>query len=284
MANEQMRDMWTRYGGPGWTANRRLFEAVYAPFHDALIRALGPVDGATVLDVGCGTGGLSQAILDRGGTPIGIDISETMIATARELVPNGRFMVADAQTTPLGEHAPAGFDLVASSFGVMFFDDFEAAFSNLRAATKIGGRLVFLCWRSYDENPNFTMGTSLLIERMPNPAPPPLPGVPGPSALADRAFTESILAAAGWAEIAIEPFDDVCNFSVDGTDGVEERLALIQGTTAGQRAAEQLIPIVGEAGWQSLLDEVREDLRGRVVDGVLSCPGATWIVTAVRPN
>ena len=172
--------MWTRYGGPGWTANRRLFEAVYAPFHDALIRALGPVDGATVLDVGCGTGGLSQAMLDRGGTPIGIDISETMIATARELVPDGRLRSSPTpRPTPLGEHAPAGFDRRRLVVRGDVLRRLRGGLRQPAAATKIGGRLVFLCWRSYDENPNFTMGTQP-ADRADADRPPPLPGVPGP--------------------------------------------------------------------------------------------------------
>jgi SAM-dependent methyltransferase len=50
------------------------------------------------------------------------------------------------------------FDVVLSSFGVMFFDDPAAAFANLRKALQPGGRLAFLCWRTRDENPVFTTG------------------------------------------------------------------------------------------------------------------------------
>ena len=40
----------------------------------------------------------------------------------------------------------------------MFFDDPAAAFANLRKALRRGGRLAFLCWRTRDENPFFTIG------------------------------------------------------------------------------------------------------------------------------
>ena len=49
---------------------------------------------------------------------------------------NARFEVADVQVHPFG----AGiFDVVLSSFGVMFFDDPAAAFGNLRKARRQAG-------------------------------------------------------------------------------------------------------------------------------------------------
>jgi hypothetical protein len=47
--------------------------------------------------------------------------------------------------------------VVLSSFGVMF-DDPAAAFANLRKALRRGGRLAFVCWRTREENPIFTIG------------------------------------------------------------------------------------------------------------------------------
>jgi SAM-dependent methyltransferase len=282
MPNETMRDMWNRYGGPAWTKNRDLLESAFAPLHQGLCAALEPVTGALVLDVGCGTGGLSQWVVERGGAAVGIDISETMIATATEMVPAGRFVVADAQVEPLTAYAPSGFDIVTSSFGVMFFDDPVAAFANLASATKPDGRLVLMCWREFDENPNFTLGTHLLVEQMPDWVLKPEPGAPGPTGLADRAHTSAVLSEAGWSDIGFEPFDATCSFSIDGSDGVEERLAVILGTTAGQRAEEQLIPLLGDDGWNDLLDDVRAELRASMVDGAVVVPCATWIVTARR--
>jgi SAM-dependent methyltransferase len=275
--------MWTRYGGPGWTRSRHIFEAVFAPFTEALVAALHPTGGETVLDVGCGNGGLSRAIVRRGGIAVGIDIAEPMVAAARELVPEARFVVGDAQVDSLGELAPGGFDAVTSQFGVMFFDDPVAAFANIAAATRRGGRLVFTCWRTLEENPIFTLGTRLLVERMPEPPPRPAPGSPGPTMLADPAATTAILTQAGWTRLEIAPFDATCNFGIAGSDGVEERVAMIQASTAGQRAAEQLQPILGDNGWAALLDEVRDELRANMTGGGVAFPGAVWIVSATRP-
>ena len=57
---------------------------------------------------------------------------------------------ADAQVEPLGADR---FDVVISQFGVMFFDDPVAAFTNFARATKAGGRLTFVCWRGLADNP-----------------------------------------------------------------------------------------------------------------------------------
>lgn len=283
MANEEMREQWTKFGGPAWTANRDIFASAYRPFTDALLDAIGPVDGLTVLDVGCGTGGLSKEIVDRGGVVIGVDISETMVAAARQHVPGATFMVADAQVEPLRPHAPAGFDVVISEFGVMFFDDPVAAFANMASATNSGGRLVFQCWRSIEENPSFVNGTHLLQERMPEPSPASVAGSPGPMNFADPALVTSLLSRAGWTDVGVAPVDVTLRFGIDGSDGVEERMAIVRSTSGGRQAFQQLPSLLGDEEWQRLLDDVRAEVEATKVDGVVSLPGATWIVTAVKP-
>lgn len=284
MANERMRELWTKFGGPAWIANRRIFASAYAPFVDALLEALGPVEGLTVLDVGCGGGRLSRAIVDRGGVAVGVDISESMIAAAREHVPQATFVVADAQVAALGEHAVGGFDVVTSQFGVMFFEHPVTAFGNLAGATKPGGRLTFQCWRSLDENPNFSNGIRLLAERLPEQPPPTAAGVPGPTMFADPTYTTSVLSDAGWTAIEIVPFDAMCSFGLDGSDGVEERMALIRSNPTGRTAFEQLPSLLGEAEWQALLGEVGAEVEATKVNGVVALPGATWIVRADKPG
>jgi SAM-dependent methyltransferase len=75
------------------------------------------------------------------------------------------------------------FDVVLSSFGVMFFDDPAAAFGNLRKALRRGGRLAFLFWRTRAETPSLPSGSpgprrysaaaSHPGRRLPSPSPTP---------------------------------------------------------------------------------------------------------------
>ncbi len=94
--------MAVRPGLPTTNCSRRCIR----PFNEAAVGALAPLDGLAVLDIGCGPGSLSQAVVEHGGVAVGIDISESMVDGARELVPGARFEVADAQVDDLVVFAP----------------------------------------------------------------------------------------------------------------------------------------------------------------------------------
>ena len=53
---------------------------------------------AKVLDAGCGPGGETKKLRNKGFNVIGIDISEKMLEKARQLVPNGNFKYMDIMT------------------------------------------------------------------------------------------------------------------------------------------------------------------------------------------
>ena len=75
-------------------------------------RSYQPIDGATVLDVGCGTGSLSCHIAPRVGHLTGVDISKQSIETARERIPQAEFMPYDGKRLPFPDNT---FDLVFAS-------------------------------------------------------------------------------------------------------------------------------------------------------------------------
>jgi len=103
---------------------------------------IGP--GAQVLEIGCGTGLLGAALIDRlpGSTWLMTDIAPVMVArTARRFAgkPRVRTAVMD------GEH-PAGdarYDLICSSLAMQWFTDLPAAIGRLRALLAPGGLLAF---------------------------------------------------------------------------------------------------------------------------------------------
>ena len=83
--------------------------AFVAELGGAALDLLDPQPGERILDVGCGEGGLSRKIADRGATVLGIDNSPEMVATARA----------------------KGVDaLLLSAQDMQFFGEFDAAFSN----------------------------------------------------------------------------------------------------------------------------------------------------------
>ncbi|WP_199780074.1 class I SAM-dependent methyltransferase [Nocardia cyriacigeorgica] len=281
MVNEQMRQNWAE-GAAGWTENEQLFDALYAPVTEAIVGAAALGDGRTMLDIGCGTGTLLAAGRAAGAAVTGIDVSPGMVEAARARVPEAAVVLGDAQVMDLTTTPGAPFDRIVSRLGVMFFDDPVAAFANIGRAAVPEAGLTFACWRGHSENPMFTLGTTVLTDRLSPRQDDPPPGAPGPTAFADPERLTSILTAAGWSDIAITALDFHCDYGIDGGDGVAQRLALILGTTTGRQARRVLEPEVGESGWTALLDEVRAELRSHLVDGVVRHPAATWLVTARR--
>jgi ubiquinone/menaquinone biosynthesis C-methylase UbiE len=103
------------------------------------------------VDIGCGCGGTTielGRLVGPGGRVLGIDVSAPMLARAAERLPPGlpvEFVEADATTYSFPR---AGFDLLFSRLGVMFFAEPSRSFSNVRAALRLGGALVFVCFRT----------------------------------------------------------------------------------------------------------------------------------------
>lgn len=282
MANEEQQRAWAEQG-IDWVTHAAIFEAVLAPFADAVCTAADLHPGARVLDVGCGSGALLQRVAERGADAVGVDISEPMVAAARRRVPTARVALADAQTADLQTLGGGGvFDRVVSRFGVMFFDDPVAAFTNLRAAAAPAARLAFVCWRDGD-NPMFTAGVDVLAAQLESPPPAPEPGAPGPLAFGDADRVRTILADAGWGEVSVAAFDGVCDFSTKTSDGVEERLTMLLANRTGVQARTEVTARRGAEGWAAVVEELRAALRGHRVDGALKFPGRTWVVTATNP-
>jgi len=179
------------------------------PVLDGLFTRADLQPGEHVLDIGCGTGASTlQAAqrVGREGFVLGADISPTMLTHAKTRskgMENVAFTVADA-----AEHAfdPQGFDLLISRFGVMFFADPVAAFSNMLNGLKPGAYVTFAAWGQIPRNPWFTMAAQAAKAEL--GAPPAVdPDEPGPFAFRDVERVTDILARAGFSEIACEVAD-----------------------------------------------------------------------------
>ena len=214
--NEEQAALWNGPAGRAWVEVQDLLDRMFAPFEDRLVQAAASAGGGRVLDVGCGTGATTLAIARRLAAPparcVGIDISAPMLAVARDRAEReatpATFVCADAQVCPF---EPAGFELIVSRFGVMFFDDPVRAFLNLRRAASRGAGLAFIAWRSAAENPFMTTAERAAAPLLPD-LPTRRPDSPaGQFAFADRERCAAILVQSGWTAVDIEPIDVVCS-------------------------------------------------------------------------
>lgn len=207
VVNADQAEFWNTQPGRNWVAHQADFDAISAGVLRLLFAAAAPAAGESVLDIGCGSGTTSLEFaraVGPSGQVLGLDISEPLLAHAEQRRQEAglgqvRFALGDAQV-----HAfpPGAADLAASRFGVMFFEDPGAAFRNIAAGLRPGGRIVFAAWAGPEVNPFFTLPMKVAVARL-GPGAPVEPTAPGPMAFRDSDRVLRLLTDAGLADAAV---------------------------------------------------------------------------------
>ncbi len=113
-----------------------------ARFYRDLIRELDVRDGDAVLDVGCGTGSvLSFISRSKKIAGYGLDVSENMIALAREKNPGFSFVTGDSAALP---YKDGSMDIVMACMAYHHFPDQAKFRREAMRVLKPGGSL-YLC-------------------------------------------------------------------------------------------------------------------------------------------
>jgi SAM-dependent methyltransferase len=276
VANDEMRRYWNDQAGLEWVALDEEFERALAPAGTELLRRAAAAPGEHVLDVGCGFGSTTLALgraVGPAGRVMGLDISAPMLGRARERAKqegadNIIWREGDAQDLAL----PAGhFDLIVSRFGIMFFDDPSAAFSNLHSAAKPGGRLQFVCWQPTARNAWYTLAARTLAPYI--ELPPPQPDAPGPFAFGDAEWVSDLLVSADFVDITFDAFEmTMIQGGRRGIDGAIHQMVRGSIAAALANAPEE----TRQAGLEALRAALALHLKG----GEVGFPAATWMVAA----
>ncbi|MBR1218973.1 methyltransferase domain-containing protein [Bradyrhizobium sp. U87765 SZCCT0131] len=270
---------WNGEAGRQWTDFQDTLDTTFAPVLQHMLERATVRPGERVIDVGCGCGAYSVVLakaVGASGEVLGIDISSEMLARARARIPTGAplsYLEADAASH---RFAAGHFDVLVSRFGVMFFADPVAAFTNLATALRPGGRVAFACWRQPRDNPYFMLPLQQAYKHVPK-LPEMKPDDPGPFAFAARERVEHILNAAGFGAIALEPFDTPLDLA--GGQGLDHAVAVALSIGPAGRALEGQPPEKAAATAQSIREALGPFHHGDRVD----LPAAIWIVTAVKP-
>lgn len=271
--NAEQSENWNGASGQQFVDQRERRERMLGRLRARLLAAAQVRDGENLLDVGCGCGEttIRAARATPSGHVLGADFSRIQVAEARRLaaaagVANALFEVADAQLHPFRAGA---YDLVLSSFGVMFFEDPAAAFANLRRALRPGGRLAFLCWRAREENPMFTTGFAAAAAALGLREPP---GPPAAFSLADAGQAGTLLRDAGFGGIQFATADEPMLIGRDVDDVLEYQRA--------SPAAAGILAGLSQARAAELTGLVRDDLEAYASPGGVTMPSAAWLVTA----
>jgi len=277
--NAKQIEFWNGETGRNWVTHDSLMEAMLQPLGESVMDTLAPQPGEHVLDIGCGCGHTSLSLAGRvgaEGSVTGIDISEPMLAVASHFATERssiQFVEADAQT-----HAfePERYDMAFSRFGVMFFEDPVAAFTNIRGALRASGRLAFCCWQPRAVNPFMTVPAMAALELL--PAPPEMPPrTPGPFAFEEADYVTVVLTGAGFESVAVTPLQQPLTFGRGlSLPHIVERLVQIGPIAQMVRDAPE---------------DLQQPVRDIVVDAVkpfysedtgMTLDGQFWQVTAHR--
>jgi ubiquinone/menaquinone biosynthesis C-methylase UbiE len=297
--NAAQAERWNGEGGQLWIAHRERHVAEHQRLIPHLFGAAAIAPGDHVLDVGCGcgettiaaaraaSGPISQGTTggqrtpgpgapDPGGSALGLDLSGPMLGVARRLaadagVASARFEQGDAQVHPLPRDA---YDVVISKFGVMFFADPAAAFANIAAGAREGGRLAFLCWQDDQHNEVFSIPLAAFLSC------DALACTPLPAPYRDGLFenprrVSELLSGAGWEDVRIEALNEPAWMGSD----VADVMSYVRDTRVVRGLAAEL-------GDDALIERVLASLAEQYAarqrpDGVWVRAGA-WLVTARR--
>ncbi|HUF83476.1 MAG TPA: methyltransferase domain-containing protein [Acidimicrobiia bacterium] len=277
--NTEQAEHWNADEAHHWVAQQARYGAMLAPFGELVLETAALQSGDDVLDIGCGCGDttLAAARAADDGSALGVDLSEPMLVRARERAQkegatNVRFELGDAQVHPFPDTA---FDVALSRFGVMFFENPNAAFANVARALRPSGRLSFVCWRELEANEWLMVPGVAVAEHVPLPDLGE-PNAPGMFAFAASDRVAGILTDAGFADVDIEAA--VLPLLVGGGGTLDDAIAFMRDSGIGRTLLADAEPAAAERAF----DAARAALEPYATPRGVELGSAVWVVRARR--
>src|SRR4029434_2393939 len=148
------QDDFARFEHEGWQGVADKYDSVWSPltrqFIPSLLEDASVSAGVLVLDVACGPGYVSAAAKQLGAIPTGIDFSEKMVAIAKRMFPEIRFMQGDARDLPFED---GSFDRVLMNLGLWHVSYPADACAKACRVLRPGGKFGFTVWAGPEQNP-----------------------------------------------------------------------------------------------------------------------------------
>lgn len=243
--------------------------ALFGVWAPRLVAAAQIRPGARVVDVACGTGVLAIAaakVTALGGEVVGVDLNAGMLAVARRKAADVDWQRAPAEALPFDSES---FDAVVSQFGLMFFEDKQAAITEMWRVLRPGGRLAIAVWDSLDNSPGYTSLASLLT-RLFGPSTAAL--LQAPFTLGDSHALGSLLSASGVTDPQVERASaEACFPSIRSWMHTD-----VRGWTLGDE--------IDDTQYELLVSEAERELgRFVVADGTVRFAQPGLIATATKP-
>jgi ubiquinone/menaquinone biosynthesis C-methylase UbiE len=281
--NSAQAQRWNGASGLYWIEHRERHLAEQQRLTPHLFRTAQILPGERVLDVGCGCGSTTIAAAraaqgagrtgtgELSGIAVGLDLSAPMLKVARQLAAqagtaSARFIRGDAQRCPLRANS---CDLIISNFGVMFFEDPQAAFGSIAAVMRRNGRLAFLSWQDDSQNEVFAIPLRAFGAHV------KLPGSTADDLFVDPRRITELLSRTGWRDVRIIPVTEPAWIGSDVDD--------VMRYVRGMPMIGNLIADLGdEVLAERVLADVAEEYAARERSDGVWVRAAAWLVTARR--
>lgn len=236
-----------------------------------LVEMVGIADGATVLDVGAGTGVAAQVAADAGARAVGVDESIGMLRVARRERPKVPIVAAQAIDLPFG---PGRFDVVLGSFVLAHFNKVETALFDIARVLRVGGRVGFTSWTdgvdAYQQTWREMVESVVPREML---APAYAEAAPWHERFRSRTNVEETLVDAGFRSVRTEVVKYHWTYALD------DYLDGLQVWATGRFVRNML----GDSGWTSLRDRTRATFAERFPDP-LNDFREVIVATATKPD
>ena len=252
-------------------------------YHSAIPLAKLPLPaGARAVDVGCGWGDTAIELARKvgpAGKVLGLDCCDAFMDKGRRDavaagLTNIRFVEADVQTYPFEPE----FDFAFSRFGMMFFANPVAAMRNVRSALRPGGALMFITWRTLDDNPWLGMPKQVVSRFLPPPGDDAQTCGPGPFSMANPEIVSAQLKAAGFTDVSFERVDGPVMIGRDVDQAVAFQLAL---GPAGEMVREA--GALAKARHDEIDAALREELARHLKSDGVWMASSSWTIRARNP-
>jgi ubiquinone/menaquinone biosynthesis C-methylase UbiE len=134
-----LEEAWERHAADWVRWARAPGHDSYWTFHRQQFLSSLPEPGRLTLDLGCGEGRVTRDLRDLGHRAVGVDLSPSMVAAAREADPAGEYIQADVATLPFDDSAA---DLAIAFMTLMDMDQMPRAVSEIGRVLEPAGRFV----------------------------------------------------------------------------------------------------------------------------------------------
>ena len=231
-------------------------------FAEPIVERLDVAPDTTAIEVGAGSGALTEVLQGRVGSLLATDFSPEMVEILRARMEaigaeHVRCSVMDGQALDADDNA---FDAAACGFALMLFPDRVAGFSEMSRVLRPGGRAAVTAWTGPDRFESFGLFLEGLESALPDLPPPPSP--PAVFSLADPRRFAAEMEEGGFTDVEV----DFVARDIE-LDGFEAMWTML---TAGAPPIQVLFEKIGPSGQQRLRDALAEIVEDRFGDGPVS--------------